>query len=149
MTSLASPLTAVGGGSLLHRVGRELVNATDQRLREFGLTSQQASLLANLAAGARTPTDLVDVLGSDTAAVTRLVDRVEAAGLVRRERHPSDRRSVTVDLTDEGRALLPRIAPVFTGVTERLFDGFTDAEVTDLTALLHRMLANMVRPNAA
>lgn len=143
MQPLQSPLAAVGGGSLLHRVGRELVNTTDQRLRAFGLTSQQASLLMNLAAGARTPTDLVDALGNDTAAVTRLVDRVEAAGLVRRARHPSDRRSVTVELTDDGRALLPRIAPVFGGVTERLFTGFTDTEIATTTALLQRMLANL------
>ena len=142
MSSLPS-LAVLGGGSLLHRVGREVVNATDHGLRAFGLTSQQASLLMNLAAGPRTPTELIDVLGTDTAAVTRLVDRVEAAGLVRRERHPSDRRSVTVELTDEGRALLPRIAPVFGGVTERLFAGFTEAEVATVSTLLQRMLANL------
>jgi DNA-binding MarR family transcriptional regulator len=50
-----------------------------------------------------TPKDLSAHLGMSTAAASGLVDRLERAGYVRRESHPSDRRGITVVLTDDGR----------------------------------------------
>ena len=47
-----------------------------------------------------------------TSGLTRLIDRVEAAGLVRREACPSDRRGQLAVLTDEGEAALGRALPV-------------------------------------
>jgi DNA-binding MarR family transcriptional regulator len=136
----------LGGGALLHRVGRELATTTDRMLRELGLTSQQAALLLHASGAPRTPTELAADLGTDTAGTTRLLDRVEALGLVRRARHPADRRSVTVELTDAGRALVPRVAPVFGRVTAALFAGFSGAEIALVTDLLQRMLANLTSP---
>jgi DNA-binding MarR family transcriptional regulator len=146
MPSHAPSPATLGGGSLLHRVGRELSTTTDRMLRESGLTSQQAALLLHASRGSCTPSELAGDLGTDTAGATRLLDRVEALGLIRRSRHPADRRSVTVDLTDAGRALVPRVAPVFGRVTARLFDGFSAAETALVTDLLQRMLANLTRP---
>jgi len=45
--------------------------------------------------------------------MTRLVDRIEAAGLLRREPVPDDRRGAFAVLTDEGDALLRRMWPVY------------------------------------
>jgi DNA-binding MarR family transcriptional regulator len=143
MAQRPPPPAVLGGGSLLQRVGRELATTTDRMLRELGLTAQQAALLLHAAGGSRTPTDLAADLGTDTAGMTRLLDRVEALGLAGRVRHPADRRSVTVELTDAGRALVPRIAPVFGRVTARLFAGFSAAEVATATGLLQRMLDNL------
>jgi DNA-binding MarR family transcriptional regulator len=53
-----------------------------------------------------------EVVLSQTA-MSRFVDRVEAAGLVRREPDPRDRRALQVTLTDEGVALLRRMWPVY------------------------------------
>lgn len=50
-----------------------------------------------------TPKDLAANLHMSTAAASGLVDRLERAGYVRREPHPSDRRGITVVLTEEGR----------------------------------------------
>jgi DNA-binding MarR family transcriptional regulator len=130
----------------VHRVGRELATVTDRMLRELGLTSQEAALLMHAAGGRRTPTDLAADLGTDTAGMTRLLDRVEALGLARRVRHPADRRSVTVELTDAGRALVPRVAPVFGRVTARLFAGFSGAEIAITADLLQRLLDNLAYP---
>jgi DNA-binding MarR family transcriptional regulator len=146
MAERRPPPAVLGGGSLLHRVGRELATTTDRMLRELGLTSQQAALLMHASGGPRTPTDLAVDLGTDTAGMTRLLDRVEALGLAHRVRHPADRRSVTVELTDAGRALVPRVAPVFGRVTAALFAGFAGAEIAIATDLLQRMLDNLTRP---
>jgi DNA-binding MarR family transcriptional regulator len=82
-------------------------------------------------------------LGTDTAGMTRLLDRLEDKNLVRRVRESSDRRSVRVELTDAGAALAPRLAPAFGMVTSRLFAGFSSDDLQTLTLMLGRMLDNL------
>lgn len=55
--------------------------------------------------------------------LTRLVDRLEAAGLVRREPSPGDRRGTVVAITREGSALLRRMWPVYAAELRRSFVG--------------------------
>src|SRR5919108_4444174 len=64
-----------------------------------------------------------EVVLSPTA-MSRFVDRVEAAGCVRREPDPADRRALQVVLTDEGRALLPRMWPGYAAGIEPPFPAF-------------------------
>jgi DNA-binding MarR family transcriptional regulator len=53
--------------------------------------------------------------------LTRLVDRIEAAGLLRREAAPEDRRGAYVVLTPAGARMLRRIWPVYERVLEQTF----------------------------
>jgi DNA-binding MarR family transcriptional regulator len=53
--------------------------------------------------------------------LTRLVDRLETAGLVRRERSPDDRRGTVVAITREGSSLLRRMWPVYAAEIRRSF----------------------------
>ena len=133
----------LGGGSLLHQVGRELITAVERRLAPLGLTAQQGAVLMHAAREPVTARQLAERVGTDTAGMTRLLDRVVDKDLVRRVRHPDDRRSILVELTDRGRGLLPQLAPVFGQVTGQLFSGFTQAEVTRMTSMLERMHANL------
>jgi DNA-binding MarR family transcriptional regulator len=61
-----------------------------------------------------------EVVLSPTA-MSRFVDRAEAAGMVRREPDPDDRRASLVVLTDDGRALLRRMWPVYAAGIDRYF----------------------------
>lgn len=61
-------------------------------------------------------------------------------GLIRRREHPDDRRSIVIELTEQGRALVPRLPPVFGRVTSQLLAGFAEQEVRQLTTMLQRML---------
>lgn len=133
----------LGSGSLIHQVGRTLSTAVERPLAEFDVTAQQAALLIHAAKWNAAPNQMAARLGTDTAGITRLVDRLETKGLLRRKRHPEDRRSVVIDLTDQGRALIPRLAPAFGGVTRQLLKGFTHAEVQQLSVMLRRMLDNL------
>lgn len=68
-------------------------------------TTAVVFLLTASAAGEQvTPKDLAARLQMSTAASSGLVDRLVRSGYVRREAHPTDRRGVTVVLTDDGRA---------------------------------------------
>jgi DNA-binding MarR family transcriptional regulator len=133
----------LGGGSLLHQVGRELDTALERQLAPLDVTAQQAALLLWSARQETSPGQLVTLLGTDTAGVTRLLDRVEAKGLIRRRSHPDDRRSIVIELTEAGRALVPRLPPIFGRVCIQLLSGLSEADVQQLTTLLQRMLENL------
>ncbi|MFC3984594.1 MarR family winged helix-turn-helix transcriptional regulator [Streptosporangium jomthongense] len=141
-----SLIAVLAAGRLVQQVGRELRNAVEARLAPFDITSQQAALLLNVLRGQTGPAQLAVVLGTDTAGTTRLLDRMEAKGLISRSRHPSDRRAVVIEATEAGRALAPRIAPVFGQVNRRMLDGVSDEELRALTGLLERMLGNLRSP---
>jgi DNA-binding MarR family transcriptional regulator len=83
------------------------------------------------------------LLGTDTAGMTKLLDRLQAKELIQRQRHPADRRAVLISLTEQGQALLPRLRPAFGRVTSQLLAGFTEEEITQLTGMLHRILGNL------
>jgi DNA-binding MarR family transcriptional regulator len=130
-------------GRLVQQVARELSTALDRQLAPFDLTAQQAALLLRAARQETSPSQLKALLGTDTAGMTRLLDRLEAKGLLKRRRHPDDRRSIVIELTDETRALIPRVAPIFKRVNGQLLAGFTEPEVAQLTTTLQRMLDNL------
>lgn len=65
--------------------------------------------------------------------ITRLVDRIEAAGFVRRERLPDDRRGVDVVITDAGRAKLAEVFPDHARSIHEHFGRFLDP--SDATAI--------------
>jgi DNA-binding MarR family transcriptional regulator len=89
------------------------------------------------------PSQLMTLLGTDTAGMTKLADRFEAKHLIERHPNPRDRRSVLITPTPGGQALVPQLAPVFGRVTRQLFNGFNPGEVSALTAMLERMRGNL------
>lgn len=70
-----------------------------------------------------------------TSGITRLVDRVEAAGFVRRERVDDDRRGVDVVITETGRAKLAEVFPDHARSIHEHFGQFLDQ--SDTTAIRH------------
>ena len=136
-------IKVLGGGSLLHQVAREITTKLDRRFASFGVTTQQAALLLSAASGGSSPRQLMSVVGTDTAGMTKLLDRLEAKGLVQRCPNPDDRRSVLVEPTERGLTLVPQVAPVFGEVTSQLFEGFSDEEIASFTSSLRRMRENL------
>ena len=74
---------------------------------------------------------------------TRVVDRVEAAGLVRRVRPENDRRSILVVLTDQGRAAIDQARRHHRHAIEQHFSRhLTDADIKALTRALDKVSAH-------
>jgi DNA-binding MarR family transcriptional regulator len=91
---------------------------------------------------ARTVSEFCAFAGVDAGAMSRLLDRLEAKGIVRRMRGDPDRRQVQVELTDKGRALSPQIMPALARVYEQFLAGFSQDDAARLQSLLQRLLAN-------
>ena len=132
-----------GVGRLLGRVKMAISEALDEELAPLDITSAQFVILATLAEGDAGPTSvLCKSVSYDQGAMTRMIDRLERKGLVRRLRCPDDRRRVNLELTAEGRAVYPKLIASAATVLNRFLHGFTKSEVQQLEGLLQRMLAN-------
>ena len=81
-------------------------------------------------------------LSHDAGAMTRLIDKLEATGLVRRVRESHDRRAARLELTKEGRAMHAQVTRVQVAVLNRMLRGFSRAEARTLERLLQRILEN-------
>jgi DNA-binding MarR family transcriptional regulator len=128
--------------AMLVALDREL--AADRRLAPLELSAAQLIVIASLAAdeGRKSASDLCKGISYDAGAMTRMLDRLEGKGLIRRNRSPDDRRLVFLELTDEGRAAYPRMRELSLEVANRFLRGFTKAEARQLEGLLTRMLEN-------
>lgn len=74
--------------------------------------------------------------------LTRLVDRLERAGLLRREPDPADRRGAFAVLTEEGAAMRRTMWPVYErGISEHFGEHLSDEEARTLTRALGRVVA--------
>ena len=82
---------------------------------------------------------LADALGVGQSAVTPLVDRLEAAGAVRRRRSDADRRVWHVELTAEGEATFRAERVAYDRVAAAMLDPLSPADREVLLALLDRV----------
>jgi len=83
--------------------------------------------------------ELADGLTLSRGGVTKLVDRLEAAGLLRRERAEDDGRGFYAALTDAGEKMLRRMWPVYARVVREAFvDALSDEEAAVIAAGLGR-----------
>ena len=109
--------------------------------RDLPLSWYDVLLNLNEAGGRQRMQDLARSVLLSKSGLTRLADRMEAAGLIRREPCPSDRRGTLAVLTPEGKAALRRAAPVHLRGIEEYFAGHvTDAEA----AVIHRALQRVI-----
>ena len=130
-------------GFLMRRVLGSILQQADAQLVEHGLTYVQwLPLYKLLLCSDATNAALAKDLGMDPASVTRALDRIEAKGLLRRERSTADRRVVHLVLTDEGRHIAAQVPKVLSHVLNNHLAGFTHAECESLISMLKRMLLN-------
>jgi DNA-binding MarR family transcriptional regulator len=89
------------------------------------------------------PGEVARSLGLATPTVTRATARMEAAGLLRREPHPGDRRMVRLWLTDRGKSLEKVIDAEIGQLTERALASFTEADRDALVGYLDQIRRNL------
>jgi DNA-binding MarR family transcriptional regulator len=111
--------------------------------REFGLTPSQYNILRILRGEGR-PLPILDIASRTITvvpAITGLIDRLEAAGLVNRLRGDKDRRVVYVALTEQGAKTLAALDAPLLELHQRLLGHLSSAELSNLIGLLEKMRA--------
>lgn len=113
-------------------------------LRGLGLHPGQELVMMHLwGCGAARQSDLVKLLDLDPSTVTKMLQRMEQAGHVRRLPDPADGRAVLVEATDTSSHLLEEIERVWTELEERSLAGFSGEERRQFMSLLRRVEGNL------
>jgi len=130
-------------GHLLFQLMLSMRREVEGRMAELGLTDAQWKPLWYLKEGkADTAFELAKEMSIDAGAMTRMLDRLAAKGLIERVRSETDRRVVHLRLTPEGHAAVEKVPHVLADVNNDYLRGFSKQEWQQLKEFLQRMLVN-------
>ena len=123
---------------LIHRVRDALFLCEDSAFEEFGLTTEQFTLLAAVkgAGGSQRPGELAGLMDRSPNSVSMLIDRMVKAGLVRRIRDRKDRRVVNVMLTNKGEEALGPALVVGWQLVQKILSPLSEEDKSTLANLL-------------
>ncbi|GAA2317234.1 hypothetical protein Scani_62480 [Streptomyces caniferus] len=143
---------AASGGPVSHaifRLARLHRMFAGQLLRRIGLHPGQELVMMHLwELGPRRQTDLVRLMDSDAATMTRTVRRLEQAGFVRRRPSPTDKRASLIEPTAASHALRRQVEQVWSQLEGISTAGLSDDERTAALHALERLEQNLVRAAA-
>jgi DNA-binding MarR family transcriptional regulator len=152
MSEVLEPKTMELGNSLaplLNQVRMAMLSGMDQEfLRDeevasLEVTAAQFVIIANVLKGhANSACELCKYMDYDRGAMSRMIDRLETKGLIRRVPLAHTRRTMALEITDAGKAAFPKMQACLTRVVNRLLKGVTKAQVREVERTLKRMLTN-------
>jgi DNA-binding MarR family transcriptional regulator len=133
-------------GFLIKRCGVLMTQVAERRFESQAMNLTHWIVLMTLTRCAHfSPTQLSSEVGHDMGALTRVVDDLEARGLVRRTRSRRDRRAVEIAITAAGRRVADDSKRVIVELLNELMEPFSVSEIETLIALLQRMMAHLQR----
>lgn len=113
-------------------------------LAPLGLHPGQEALLLELArTGPSIQAKLSEALGIEPPSVTLMTRKLEASGHIRRTPAPSDKRAMTVELTDSGRALAEQVKELWCALAEETVTGLSAKKVAELPGILATLTGNV------
>jgi MarR family transcriptional regulator for hemolysin len=131
-------------GLQLARASKVVGRAFNAALAEVGGSLPVWLILTTLRRDAHpSQQQLARAVGIEGPTLTRHLDQLEAAGLVRRVPHPDDRRAVRVEPTEAGLALHARMLEVVIAFNRRLTAGLSQSDLARLLELLDALEANV------
>jgi DNA-binding MarR family transcriptional regulator len=139
-TNLA-PLLSQVRMAMLSGVDQEFFR--DEEVASLDVTAAQFVIIANVLKGhANSACELCKYMDYDRGAMSRMIDRLETKGLLRRVALAHTRRTMALEVTEAGKAAFPKMQACLTRVVNRLLKGVTKTQVREVERTLKRMLAN-------
>ncbi len=130
-------------GFLIRKLKNSLHRHMDSQMLPCGLTDSQWGPLLLIANGkGDTSGMLARELDLDAGAMTRMIDRLEAKGMLNRIWSADDRRVANLELTAQGLAVTRRVPDAIAAVLNHHLRGFAHKDVQQISANLRRMLEN-------
>ena len=135
------PFTSLQEEAMLNivRTSAVLMDRVEQMLRPYGITATQYNVLRILRGSepdGLCRNDLRDRMLTRMPDVTRLLDRMEEAGLVERERGSEDRRLVTTRITKKAAELLSTLDGMVVTLQQQPFAGVSDEQIQSMIDVL-------------
>ncbi len=125
----------------LVRTAAQLQHALHLRLKPYGITETQYNslrILRGTGSSGLTCAEIADRLVSQDPDITRLVERLQRQGLVRRERGEKDRRVVLTKITAAGLDRLKEMDPVVNSTVNALLSHLSSSQLKSIIDLLER-----------
>jgi len=126
----------------LLRTGDVVKHRFHELFEAAGITLQQYNVLRILRGAGQeglATLEIGDRMIERTPGVTRLLDRLEEKGLVRRERSPEDRRRVVCSISPSGLELLTSLDAPVSEADNMVFQGMDEADLDTLIRILDRL----------
>jgi len=131
---------------LVNRISNRLNIDLSEDLRTIGLSLPHWRVLAVLNVGdGRNIGELSVYTVIEQSTLSRIIDRMEQAGLVRRQPGRADARVTEVFMTPKGNEALAQIVPIAMKHYRRAVHGLDEAEMATLVRTLHKVLENVRR----
>jgi DNA-binding MarR family transcriptional regulator len=135
-------------GYLIRRARNLLTQRVEALFKEKcareGITFQHWVILMCLRDDlARTPSEISQYICYDSGALTRVIDRMEKRGLLKRKRSSKDRRVVELSLTAEGKKTVEALIAIVVELYNGLLEDFSKAETDMLVSLLTRLVGKL------
>jgi DNA-binding MarR family transcriptional regulator len=130
----------------LVRTGNSLIQEIERSmLATFGVPQTVLNALAIIdgADEPLTPTQISERSLVSSATMTGTLDTLEWNGWIRRVPNPDDRRSLLIEITDEGRAVADQLLPGIRRLEQRVLGTLSQRELQSLMATLGKVLANI------
>jgi DNA-binding MarR family transcriptional regulator len=145
---VGQPTTAVGGpvSHAIFRVARLHRMLAGSLLRRTGLYPGQELVMMHLwDHGAQRQADLIRVIDSDAATMTRTVQRLERAGFVRRRPDPTDARAWLIEPTPASKHLRAEIDDIWRQLEQLTVDSMTPAQQRAAHSTLEALERNLLK----
>lgn len=128
----------------LMRIAKYMETEVAQLHKRYDLKLGEFDVLATLRRSGQpfrlTPSELIDSMMLTSGAMTNRLDKLESKGLISREHSKEDRRSVTVELTQDGFVLIDKIIEEHAAVQAKLVKGMNANQKKQMNTLLKSWL---------
>ncbi len=126
------------------KMNRKMRTMFDARVRERGLTLSRARTLLRIAEGqALNQKELAEELEIENATLVRLIDGLEAQGLIERREVENDRRAKQVVMTDEGEAVVKLVNQMAVDLRREVLAGLNDNDIENALTIVRKMTRNI------
>ena len=116
----------------------------DRRVAQLGVTRAQWRVIAILGHNpGMKQVELADRLDVEPISTCRIIDRLEEAGLVERQRDPSDRRAWRLSLTAKAEPIRARLSELAEEMSQEAFFGLSEQQLETMRAVLARVRENI------
>ncbi|SMD13361.1 DNA-binding transcriptional regulator, MarR family [Desulfocicer vacuolatum DSM 3385] len=130
-------------GFILNRTATAVKKEFTKRLKPYDITPEQWSILNRLGEqDGVTQKKLSDRTYKDQPNTTRILDKLEKKGLIRRADNPEDRRAFIIFITDKGKDARKKITPITAQLNADASQGLNENDLNNLLTLLNKVYTN-------